>query len=53
MSTLLSAVSVVASVLVIGTGVMLDVRQKPSDEAKREYTAERVNEILRRNTKQS
>jgi len=35
-----------------GSGVMLDVRHKPSDEAKRVYTAERVNEMLRRNTKQ-
>lgn len=53
MNTLLSAVSVIVCVLAISAGVMLDVRHKPSDEAKRVYTAERVNEILRRNTKQS
>jgi len=52
MNTLLSAVSVIVCVLAISAGVMLDVRHKPGDEAKRVYTAERVNEILRRNTKQ-
>jgi hypothetical protein len=52
MNTLLSAVSVVVCVLAISAGVMFDVRHKPSDEAKRVYTAERVNKILRRNTKQ-
>tara|TARA_R100000458_G_C8273347_1_gene248212 strand:- start:244 stop:456 length:213 start_codon:yes stop_codon:yes gene_type:complete len=52
MNTFLTAVSVVVCVLAISAGVMLDVRHKPSDEAKRVYTAERVNEILRRNTRQ-
>ena len=53
MNTFLTAVSVVVCVLAISAGVMLDLRHKPSDEAKRMYTAERVNEILRRNTKHS
>ncbi|EHY76061.1 hypothetical protein PstZobell_01312 [Stutzerimonas stutzeri ATCC 14405 = CCUG 16156] len=52
MNTLLSAVSVFVCVLAISAGVMFDVRNKPSDEAKRAYTAECVNEILRRGTKQ-
>ena len=52
MNTFLTAVSVVVCVLAISAGVMLDVRHKPSDEAKRAYTAERVNEMLRRGTKQ-
>jgi len=52
MNSLMTAVSVVVCVLAISAGVMFDVRNKPSDEAKRAYTAERVNEILRRGTKQ-
>ncbi|EWC39347.1 hypothetical protein [Stutzerimonas stutzeri] len=53
MNTFLTAVSVVVCVLAISAGVMLDIRHKPSDEAKRMYSAERVGEVLRRNTRQS
>ena len=52
MNAFLTTVSVIVCVLSLGTGVLLDVRHKPSDEAKRVYTSERVNEILRRNTRQ-